>query len=480
LWDLAGFRKRERVSLMSFEKPAIFMKAVGKCYQIYRTPRDRLKQFVLPGVRRLLNFTNRDYFDEFWALRNISFEVKRGETLGIIGRNGSGKSTLLQVLCGTLTPTEGEVGVNGRVAALLELGAGFNPEFSGVENVYMQGSLLGLSKAEIDRRFEDIAAFADIGEFINHPVKTYSSGMYVRLAFAVAAHVDADILVIDEALAVGDALFTQKCMRFLRRFKENGTLLFVSHDAGAITGLCDKALWLHRGAPRAFGPAKEVSEAYLESLYEEDRRSVAVSTEAATVNDAPRSSRPTVQRDMRADIFNGSTLRNDIQVFNFKPDESPSFGLGSARISNVMLCDVSGTPLSFVVGGEEVILSIEVDVLSDLDRPIIGFSLKDRLGQALFGDNTYISHRFRPVAVHKGRLLVAEFRFVMPMLPSGDYSIAAAVADGTQDDHVQHHWIHDALVVRSLSSSVSTGLVGIPMHDITLRVETEVEERKQV
>ena len=194
---------------------AIEVTGLSKCYQIYDKPSDRLKQMLMRGRKQ--------YYKEFWALKDVSFKIKKGETVGIIGRNGSGKSTLLQMICGTLNPTGGGVKVNGRVAALLELGAGFNPEFSGVENVYMAASLYGLSKEEVDQRFEAIATFADIGEHIHQPVKTYSSGMYVRLAFAVIAHVDADVLVVDEALAVGDAYFTQKCFRFINIFKEKLT-----------------------------------------------------------------------------------------------------------------------------------------------------------------------------------------------------------------------------------------------------------------
>ena len=215
---------------MSSNELAIKVEHLSKTYLIYDRPADRLKQFIGPRLQRLVGKPPVNYYHEFWALRDVSFEVKKGETVGIIGRNGSGKSTLLQLICGTLNPSGGIVQTNGRVAALLELGAGFNPEFTGRENVYMNGAVLGLTPEEIDARFDDIAAFAEIGEFIEQPIKTYSSGMLVRLAFAVIAHVDADILVIDEALAVGDAVFTQKCMRFLRRFMEKGTILFVSHD----------------------------------------------------------------------------------------------------------------------------------------------------------------------------------------------------------------------------------------------------------
>ena len=201
--------------------------------------------------------------------RHVSFDVRRGEVVGIIGRNGSGKSTLLQLVCGTLTPSAGQVVAKGRVAALLELGAGFNPEFTGRENVYLNGAIMGLTTAEIDARYARIVEFADIGDFLDQPLKTYSTGMVVRLAFAVIAHVDADVLVIDEALAVGDAFFVQKCMRFLREFMKRGTILFVSHDIGAIVNLCHRALWLHKGEVMLDGSPKDVTEAYLQHLAED-------------------------------------------------------------------------------------------------------------------------------------------------------------------------------------------------------------------
>ena len=215
---------------------AIRVNAVSKCYQIYDKPQDRLRQSIYPRVQRMFCKPVRQYAHEFWALKDISFEVKRGDTIGVIGRNGSGKSTLLQLVCGTLAPTNGTVETKGRIAALLELGAGFNPDFSGRENVYMNGAILGLSKREIEDRFNDITSFADIGTFIDQPVKIYSSGMYVRLAFAVIAHVDADILLIDEALAVGDARFWP--MKRIKILQESGcSILFVSHDVGSVRTL---------------------------------------------------------------------------------------------------------------------------------------------------------------------------------------------------------------------------------------------------
>ena len=224
---------------------AIKVSNLSKCYQIYDKPHDRLKQSIYPRLQRLVGKQPVQYCREFWALKDVSFEIKKGETVGIIGRNGSGKSTLLQMICGTLNPTSGSIETHGRIAALLELGSGFNPEFTGRENVYMNAAILGLSREEIDAKYDEIVAFADIGNFVDQAVKTYSSGMMVRLAFAVIAHVDADILVIDEALAVGDAFFTQKCMRFIQQFKgDGGTLLFVSHDSAAVMNICSRAVWM--------------------------------------------------------------------------------------------------------------------------------------------------------------------------------------------------------------------------------------------
>jgi ABC-type polysaccharide/polyol phosphate transport system ATPase subunit len=250
---------------MSSDNTVISVQSLGKRYEIYDRPGDRLKQFILPRASRALGLPIRQHFREFWALNDVSFEVGRGETVGIIGRNGSGKSTLLQMICGTLNPTSGSIWVQGKVAALLELGSGFNPEFTGRENVHMNAALLGLRSDQIESRFDDIVAFADIGDHIEQPVKTYSSGMLVRLAFAVIAHVDADVLVIDEALAVGDAFFTQKCMRFLRSFMQTGTVLFVSHDTASIKNLCDRAIWLDQGRVVASGTPKDVCEQYLEA-----------------------------------------------------------------------------------------------------------------------------------------------------------------------------------------------------------------------
>lgn len=454
---------------MSSNEIAIRVEGLSKCYEIYATPRDRLKQFVMPRLQRLAGQAPKQYFREFWALKDVSFEIKKGETVGIIGRNGSGKSTLLQMICGTLNPTSGSIQTNGRIAALLELGSGFNPEFTGRENVYMNASVLGLSNEEIDARFSDIVAFAEIGDFIEQPVKTYSSGMMVRLAFAVIAHVDADILVVDEALAVGDAFFTQKCMRFLRSFMKSGTVLFVSHDTGAVVNLCYTAVLLNRGQVVETGSPKNVIEHYLATLYEATQEVAGVQVDEIKISaDITQSSNE--YRDMREELINASTLRNDIEVFQFKPDQT-GFGTGDAKIISVQLLDKNGAPLSWVVGGEDVILDIRCMAYKDILRPIIGFQFKDRLGQVIFSDNTYISYQSRPVAVDADTEISARFEFRLPVLPTGDYSISPAFAEGTQDEHVQHHWMHDAMIVRVHASSVCLGLIGVSMKKISMGVK---------
>lgn len=468
---------------MSSDDLSIQVEGLGKRYEIYAQPADRLKQMILPRVSRAVGKGPRAYFNEFWALRGVSFDVRRGETVGIIGRNGSGKSTLLQMVCGTLHPTEGTVNVHGRIAALLELGAGFNPEFTGKENVYLSGLLYGISEGELRKRFQSIVDFADIGDFINQPVKTYSSGMYVRLAFAVAAHVDADTLVIDEALSVGDVRFTQKCMRYLREFQQHGTLLFVSHDTGAVTSLCSRAIWLDAGRVLMDGTARDVVERYLAVQHAADRASmgefVTVRTSGAggagvtSGMTADSGEMPLDVVDPRKGMLNGEATRNLVEVFEFDAALiNNEFGAGAARIVDVQLLDGDGVAHQLTAGGEVADLMIEAEVLEAIEKPIFGFYVKDRLGQRLFGDNTYVSYRDQQVHAQAGTRLRAHFRFRVPVLPSGDYSIDVALATGTQANHTQQHWIHDALAFRASDSTMRHGLVGIPMHAIEIeRVE---------
>lgn len=436
---------------------AVTVSGVTKCYQIYAKPQDRLRQALFPRVRNALGFGPARYYSEFWALRDVNLRIGKGETVAIIGKNGSGKSTLLQILCGTLTPTSGEVAVEGRVAALLELGSGFNPEYTGRENVYLNGSVLGLTRQQLDARFDAIAEFADIGEFIEQPVKTYSSGMYVRLAFAVIANVDADVLIVDEALSVGDVFFGQKCMRFLREFQSRGTLILVSHDSTAVVNLCQRAIWLDQGHVVMDGPASDVSQAYHAKSY-----GMAVQPGPRPDDRHDTASAPASMPEIEVD-------RSVMRVFRFSAP-SATFGDGRAKIRSVALLDASGAPQSSVAGGESVTLCVDAQAHGPIGSPIIGFFLKDRLGQQLFGTNTFLGGQGASGPAQSGQAIRAEFSFRMPHLPAGKYTVDVALADGTYDEHVQTDWAFDALVLESVSTSLSVGLIGLPYHAVSLSV----------
>jgi lipopolysaccharide transport system ATP-binding protein len=438
----------------------ISVRGVSKRYEIYDRPRDRLFQMLARGRRQ--------YFREFWALRDVSFDVRRGETVGIIGRNGSGKSTLLQLICGTLNPTAGGIEVHGRVAALLELGAGFNPEFSGRENVFMAAKLLGLTQQQVEERYDRIAAFADIGEFIEQPVKTYSSGMYVRLAFAVNAHVDADILVIDEALAVGDAVFTQKCMRYIRGFKENGTLLFVSHDSAAVQSLCESAVWLAHGRVHMKGPSREVGEAYLKYVFQqsygEDVKLQDVAAPTVTVASDPQTAPEPLVQD------GGATADAPLAAPKRNLEQAQGFRTGRADILDVRMEAADDQARKLFQGGEQVRMRIRAIAHERLHSPIVGFLLRDRLGQDLFGENTLCIRDGGIVPVDAGETFEASFEFRLPLLPNGAYAVMASVADGDLAANVQHHWLHDALIIHVSSSAIRYGLVGIPFDDVRMEI----------
>lgn len=432
------------------------VKDVGKSYGIYAKPHQRLLSYLLPRFSAKA--------EQFTALQAISFTLAKGETLGIIGRNGAGKSTLLQILCGTLAPSQGEVSHQGRIAALLELGAGFNPEFTGRENILLNAAIYGLSQAQIAAKLEAIIAFAGIGEFIDQPVQHYSSGMFVRLAFAVIAHVDADILIIDEALAVGDALFAQKCMRFLEAFKQRGSILFVSHDSGAVTRLCDRALWLDKGKMRLIGSASDVSEAYLEHIYAKQQqvtvRDGASQEQASQAGDHYQPIH--AWHDGRADLLHQSNLRNDWQLAPFCLN-GRDFGTGDVEIADICLRDQQGRPLAWVVGGTQAVLEIVIKAKIDIDQLIVGFLVKDKQGQTLFGENNYLFHHNAPITIQAHRYYAARFGLTLPYLPAGDYVVSVAVASGTQQQHIQHCWRHDGLMFSALASHVVHGLVGVPV-----------------
>ena len=441
---------------------------LGKCYQIYENPTARLKQALWRGRRQ--------YYKEFWALRNINFTVNRGESLGIIGRNGSGKSTLLQLICGTLTPTEGRVHTSGRIAALLELGSGFNPEFTGLENIYLNASMLGLSQEETDAKLDKILTFADIGDFIYQPVKAYSSGMAVRLAFAVIANVDADILVVDEALAVGDAVFTQRCMRFIRKIQEERCLLFVSHDAEAVKSLCSHSLWVSNGETKAFGECKSVCLSYnrycMAQSYGDTVNVEAIGNENSTTNLGDNKTEPAnslsslCSEEKLVDYDCSATAVDNLS-------QSDGWKTGDAELISVSIRNTgSNSELLPLKGGEEVAIDILAKINKNMDKPAIGFTLTNRLGQHLLGENTLICRESEEcIKGRKGDILAAHFKLVFPMLPSGKYMLMASIADGDLNDHIQHHWTENAVLIEVASSRVRYGLVGCFLLDAELRLE---------
>lgn len=426
----------------------IAVRDVHKHYTLYRTPSQRLLHMLWPRLK----------YPRFEALKGVSFKVRRGETVGIIGQNGAGKSTLLQVITGTIPPSTGDVRVRGRVAALLELGAGFEPDFTGRENVKLNGTILGLTAKELAERMDAIIDFAELREFIDRPVRTYSSGMFMRLAFSVAAHVDADVLIIDEALAVGDARFSQKCMRYLKDFRARGSILFVSHDLGAVTGLCDRAVWLDRGAVRGEGPAIEVCERYVASLFENPAADMLPGAQGASAIPVPAGDRVVLYDAAAAAKPRGGVT--SCAPFN---SAASGFGIGGAAIVDAGLVNpATAVKLDRVEEGQEVDLRIEARADVAVERPIFGFYIKDRLGQLLLGDNTYRAELPQaPIAA--GESMAARFRFRWPALAHGPYTLTVALADGTMEHHVHRHWMHDAVVFEVLSSSATLTLVGLPI-----------------
>jgi lipopolysaccharide transport system ATP-binding protein len=406
---------------------AIRVRNISKRYHLYDAPHDRLKQFVAPRLQRLAGLTPRQYFREFWALKDISFEVKKGETVGIIGRNGSGKSTLLQIICGTLAPTDGAVETNGRVAALLELGSGFNPEFTGRENVYMSASILGLGKEEIDERFGEIAAFADIGEFIGQPVKTYSSGMYVRLAFAVNILSKPDIMIVDEALAVGDMNFQAKCMTALTRIQKSGTtVLFVSHDIGALKSLCSRGIYLEHGELHAIGKSSDVADRYIRTMREE------MNAEYRQFVRTPQkfTEKPEAQDKIAEPPLKGGAAFKRSDEFDKRVAEF-RYGSGGARIMYVELLNMDDEPIQFVEFDQEVKIRIFCAVETAMEISI-NFQVLDEKRNSITASGFSQANK-ELLSAEKGECFVVTYSLKLPLM-EGVYSIQAHIAKPVREN----------------------------------------------
>ena len=422
--------------------PALRVEAVSKQYRIYDRPADRLKETLTRGRWKAHR--------EFWALKDVSFEVKPGTTTGIIGPNGSGKSTLLQIITGTLEPTHGSVSLEGRVAALLELGAGFNTQFTGIENIFMNASLMGLSKSDTERLLPEIASFAEIGDFIYQPLKTYSSGMYVRLAFATAIATSPQILIIDEALAVGDAVFQHRCMRRIKEMQENGTtILFVSHDPGAIRALCNRAILLNHGKIVAEGTPADVLNRY--------QKIIMARQQAYEANLKPAE---TTESTAVAPAFQSTPL-----TYHYR------HGDRSAEVLQVELLDSSLRPTQLVETGEPLVVRVVYVAHEDLDDVVCGFLIRNRHGIHIYGTNTELQEvPFEPV--RKGQLTEVTFEFNCWVAPDM-FSLCVAVHSSAG---VSFDWLDGCLFFRVMAATRMEGVANLNATASSRRLSGNVEK----
>ena len=441
-------------------RAVIAVNAVGKNYQIYERPIDRLLQ-GLAGHRR-------KYYRDFWALRDITMHVHQGETVGIVGRNGSGKSTLLQMIAGTLNPTEGSIETRGRIAALLELGSGFNPDFTGLENIYLNGALLGLSRSEMDECLDEILSFADIGDFVRQPVKTYSSGMVVRLAFAVQAQVRPQILIVDEALAVGDAKFQAKCFARLKQLKDDGSaILFVTHSTEQIVNHCDRAVLIDSGKFICEGKPKDVVNRYLDLLFGAARSSVSVGKESSS--EAP-SSTPAAEMQALMDHRDDALAEHFHEHANFNPNEY-RWGDGAARIVDFALQAGGAAYPAMIESGLEINLALRIHFLKEIHRPIVGLTIKTKEGITVYGSNSenLVKEAFGQ-SWSAGKVIDVTSRWKC-RLAAGDNFVSVGIASRDGMEVVPHDRRYDAIHIH-VSNSSFFGLA-----DLALEMDDPVSTR---
>ena len=433
---------------------AITVRGLGKDYRIYGRPIDR--------IREMYSVHGRNYHSVFTALNDVSFDVAPGETVGIIGPNGSGKSTLLEMVCGTLTPTRGTVTVSGRLAALLELGAGFNPAFSGRENVYLNAALLGISKEEIEERFEHIVEFAGIGEFVEHPVSTYSSGMYVRLAFATAVNTDPDVLIVDEALAVGDIRFQRKCFRLFQEMQKAGrTILFVTHSVDLVQAHCSRAIYLKSGEVRSKGEPKTVIQDYLEDLFGSEGANESDASSPREPEAYPKSKKRRPEQDLPRDLCSSRPLYN--------PNEY-RWGDRRAVIFDYVLRSEDGPIRGGFERGQKISLNVSINLTESIDHLIIGFTVKTVDGRTVFGANTRDRNVQLP-GLGAGENLTVQFGFVCALIP-GEYFLSIGIAQDDQSrDNIAVDRRYDLIHMPVRGSSGDFGVadlglsIGFPSHE---------------
>jgi lipopolysaccharide transport system ATP-binding protein len=433
---------------------AIRVDGLSKCYHIYDKPQDRLMQMLARGKKQ--------FFREFWALKEVSFSVDRGETVGIIGRNGSGKSTLLQMICGTVSPSSGAVDTRGRVAALLELGAGFNTEFTGRENVLLNAEIIGFSREEMVSRMEDVLAFSELGDFLDQPVKTYSSGMYSRLAFSIAIHVDPEILIVDEALAVGDVRFVAKCMRRIKDLQEQGaTILFVSHDVASVRTLCDRALWLDKGSLVEQGDVFPVTGRYMEFMFRDE----AAEEDTLRGEITSRQQAISPESDPLLAVAQGVSvpvaaagIALAIATLEEPLDARPVMHWGSHKglILSAAVHDKQGARKNVHAWGAVLDVVIDVRVPMNISREhlSVAFSIKDTKGTDLIVSTT---HDFKCSQLPEKERFSVSFRLVNPLV-TGKYLLVAAVENRQYRDIHYYEYVEGAHYFSSFANERFFGL----------------------
>lgn len=425
---------------------AIKVENLSKVYKLYDKPSDRLKEAL--GIGK----TKR--YKEHYALNDVNIEVKRGETVGIIGTNGSGKSTILKIITGVLNPTHGNVDISGRISALLELGAGFNGEYTGIENVYLNGTMIGFSKEEIDAKLQDILDFADIGDFVNQPVKTYSSGMFVRLAFAVAINIDPEILIVDEALSVGDVFFQAKCYKKFEEFKELGkTILFVSHDLSSIKKYCDRVILLNKGVKLAEGSPTEMVDLYKKVLVGLDGE-VSDNDKAGTFDSADK------EIKVVGDLWKDNLALN--------PNVN-AYGNGDAEIIDFALEDENGIITSTILKGTKFKIKSKVKFNKDIDNPIFTYTFKTVKGTEVTGTNT-LFEKTNIGKVNAGEIYVATFEQEMNM-QGAEYLLSISCTGYNGDDFVVYNRLYDVVNVTVVSDKNTVGF-----YDMNSKVYVEKVE----
>ena len=417
---------------------AIRVDDVSKLYKLYDKPSDRLKES--------LGLTRKKLYKEHYALHNVSFDVKRGETVGIIGTNGSGKSTILKIITGVLNPSGGHVEIDGRISALLELGAGFNMEYTGIENIYLNGTMIGFSREEIDAKMQDILDFADIGDFVHQPVKTYSSGMFVRLAFAVAINIDPEILIVDEALSVGDVFFQAKCYKKFEDFKKMGkTILFVSHDLGSISKYCDRVVLLNRGKKLAEGTPKEMVSMYKRIMVNQDK------AEEIAAHQMDMSS---LEEDDEKEIKEAACEGQWKKHYNLNPDVD-EYGNGAAEIEDFAIIDENGNYTNAIVKGTRFRLKSKVKFKQDIHDPIFTYTFKNIQGVAITGTNTMYEKKDVPLA-KEGETYVATFEQDM-FLQGGEYLLSMSCTGYRDGEFQVYHRLYDVCNVTVVSDKNTVG-----------------------